>query len=77
MHGEDTFYWPDGRKYKGECRNLKAACIFSLYPLIILNRDFCMVQIDCQIRQMKNSVDGCFSVRVCEKLLTKLYEEMD
>ena len=41
------------RMYKGEWKNLKAVWIFHYQTCRILNRDFCMVQMNYQIRQMK------------------------
>ena len=39
--------------YVKESEKLESCMDFPLRPCRILNRDFCMVQMDCQIRRMK------------------------
>ena len=50
---------------------------FPLRLYRVLNRDFFMVQMDYQIKQMKNPAEGCFPVRILKKTPVKLNEEMD
>ena len=45
---------------KGRVEKLESSMDFSLRPYRILNKDFCMVQMDYQTRQMKNPTDDFF-----------------
>ena len=62
---EGTFYWPDGRKYKGEWKTWKQHS-YSIIDIQNSKSRFCMVQMDCQIRQIKNSAEACFPARIPE-----------
>ena len=46
--------------YVKESENFERSMNFPLRPCRILNRDFCMVQMDCHTRQMKNPAEGSF-----------------
>ena len=47
-------------EYIRESGKLERSMDFPLRPWRILNQDFCMVQIDCQIRQMNNPAEIAF-----------------
>ena len=64
-------------EYIRKSGKLESSMDFLLRPCRILNRDFCMVQMDCQIRQIKNPAEGGFHVWKYGKLLVKLSEDID
>ena len=57
-------------EYIRESGKLESSMDFRLRPCRILNRDFCIVQMDCQIRQMKNPTEGSFHVWILENCLS-------